>query len=78
MSSLNFEAQRSHCVLDRRNVALVAHDRWPAEVTSWMVRTAPQGASDALRLCLSLLVDNDIGDHLVDDRQRIQQLPFLL
>ena len=77
MSSLNFEAQRSHCVLDRRNVALVAHYCRPTEVSGIMCVPTPQRACDTLRLGLALLVDVDVGNHCIDDRQRVQQLPLL-
>ena len=77
MSSLNFEAQRSHCVLDGRNVALVAHYCRPTEVSGIMCVPTPQRACDTLRLGLALLVDVDVGNHCIDDRQRVQQLPLL-
>ena len=77
MSSLNFEAQRSHCVLDRRNVALVAHYCRPTEVSGIMCVPTPQRACDTLRLGLALLVDVDVGNHCIDDRQRVRQLPLL-
>ena len=37
----------------------------------------PQRACDTLRLGLALLVDVDVGNHCIDDRQRVQQLPLL-
>lgn len=77
MSSLNFEAQRSHCVLNAGHYALIAHDCWPTEVSGIMCVPTPQRARDTLRLGLALLVDVDVGTHCIDDRQRVQQLPLL-
>ena len=78
MSSLNFEAQRSHCVLNAGHGALIAYHCWPAEITWWVARSTPQRAADPILPDAALLVDSDVRQHGVDNRQRVQQPPLRL